>query len=116
MALSLSSVPAMLARVASSREVAFGAYFLPPNAVREALVSAAGRGAQVAVTLQADPYRNPHGARFNADAARALRAAGARVTLLPSASAPFHVKAAVCDGVAFLDDRNWTARGPEIVV
>jgi hypothetical protein len=38
------------------------------------------------------------------------------VSLLPSDRAPFHLKAAVCDGVAYLDDRNWTKRGPEIVV
>jgi phosphatidylserine/phosphatidylglycerophosphate/cardiolipin synthase-like enzyme len=115
-AVSLSSVPALLARVASARDVAFGAYFLPPSAVRDALVAAARRGAHVAVTLQADPYRNPHGARLNRDAARALRHAGAHVTLLRSDTVPFHLKAAVCDGAAYLDDRNWTKRGPETVV
>jgi hypothetical protein len=115
-AVSISSVPALLARIASARDVAFGAYFLPHNAVRDALASAARRGAHVAVTLQADPYRNPHGARFNRDAARALRAAGAQVTLLRSDTVPFHLKAAVCDGAAYLDDRNWTKRGPETVV
>ncbi len=35
---------------------------------------------------------------------------------MPSTRAPFHLKAAVCDGVAYLDDRNWTARGPEMVI
>lgn len=84
--------------------------------MRDALAGAAQRGAHVAVTLQADPYRNPFGARCNADAARLLHDAGAAVTLLPSDRAPFHLKAAVCDGVAYLDDRNWTLRGPEIVV
>jgi hypothetical protein len=114
--LSLSSVPDVIARIGSARNVAFGSYFLPHGAMREALTAAARRGAHVAVTLQADPYRNPFGRRCNADAARALRAAGARVSLLPSEHAPFHLKAAVCDGVAYLDDRNWTKRGPEIVV
>ena len=84
--------------------------------MRDTLIAAARRGARVAVTLQADPYRNPFGARCNAAAARALRSAGATVTLLPSARVPFHLKAAVCDGVAYLDDRNWTKRGPETVV
>ena len=116
MTLSLSSVPDVLTRIASANDVAFGSYFLPRGAVRDALLGAARRGAHVAVTLQADPYRNPFGGRCNADAARALRAAGADVSLLPSDSAPFHLKAAVCDGVAYLDDRNWTKRGPEIVV
>jgi hypothetical protein len=114
--LSLSSVPDVLARIGSAHDVAFGSYFLPHGAVRDALTGAARRGAHVAVTLQADPYRNPFGARCNAQAARSLRAAGADVSLLPSDTAPFHLKAAVCDGVAYLDDRNWTKRGPEIVV
>ena len=84
--------------------------------MRDALVAAARRGAHVAVTLQADPYRNSFGARCNAEAEPVLLGAGAAVTLLPSDRAPFHLKAAVCDGVAYLDDRNWTMRGPEIVV
>ena len=116
MTLSLSSVPDVLTRIGSARDVAFGSYFLPHGAMREALIAAALRGAHVSVTLQADPYRNPFGARCNAQAARILRHAGAAVSLLPSDRAPFHVKAAVCDGVAYLDDRNWTKRGPEIVV
>jgi phosphatidylserine/phosphatidylglycerophosphate/cardiolipin synthase-like enzyme len=106
----------MLARIGSARDIAFGAYLLPHGPVRDALVAAAQRGAHVAVTLQADPYRNRFGARGNAESARVLRAAGASVTLLESAATPFHIKAAACDGVAFLDDRNWTLRGPEIVV
>lgn len=117
MALSLSSVPRVLAHVARARDVAFGAYFLPPqSAAAGALLDAARGGAHVAVTLQADPYRNSYGARGNAAVARELRAAGAEVRLLPSDQAPFHLKAAVCDGVAYLDDRNWTKRGPEIVL
>jgi hypothetical protein len=115
-ALSLSSVAAVRDHVGSARDVAFGSYFLPRGPMRDSLLAAAQRGAHVAVTLQADPYRNPFGARCNADAARELRAAGASVTLLPSDRAPFHLKAAVCDGVAYLDDRNWTQRGPEIVL
>lgn len=116
MAVSLSSVPAALANVRAARDIAFGTYFLPPGAMREALISAARDGAHVAVTLQRDPYRNPYGERANAEAARAIRAAGGEVTLLPSDVTPFHLKAAVCDGVAYLDDRNWTKRGPEIVL
>jgi hypothetical protein len=112
----LSSVSAVVDRVGSARDVALGTYFLPHGAMRDALVAAARRGAHVSVTLQADPYRNPYGAQCNADAARELRGAGASVTLLPSDRAPFHLKAAVCDGVTYLDDRNWTKRGPETVV
>jgi hypothetical protein len=113
---SLSSVPDVLARIGGAHDVAFGSYFLGRGSVRDALAGAARRGAHVALTLQADPYRNPYGARANADTARVLRQAGASVSLLPRDVAPFHLKAAVCDGVAYLDDRNFTARGPEIVV
>jgi hypothetical protein len=115
-ALALSSVRAVLARIATAHDVAFGSYVLPRGAVRDALAAAASRGAHVAVTLQADPYRNPFGARANAQAARLLAKAGAAVLMLPRDRAPFHLKAALCDGVAYLDDRNWTKRGPETVV
>jgi hypothetical protein len=116
-ALSLSSVPAVLARIASAHDIAFGSYFLTRGPVREALAAAARRGAHVAVTLQADPYRGSgNRAPDNAAAARELRRAGAQVSLLRRETTPFHLKAAVCDGVAYLDDRNWTQRGPEIVV
>jgi nucleotide-binding universal stress UspA family protein len=114
--LSLSSVPDVIARIGVARDVAFGSYFLPRGPMREALVGAARRGAHVAVTLQADPYRNPDGKRDNREVSRLLSAAGAEVTLLRSARVPFHLKAVVCDGVAFLDDRNWTAHGPEMVI
>lgn len=116
MALSLSSVRDVIGRIGGAHDVAFGSYLLPPGAMRDALLSAAQRGAHVAVTLQADPYRNPAGRRNNRAAARLLANAGADVTLLRSEKTPFHLKAAICDGVAYLDDRNWTKRGPEIVV
>lgn len=112
----MSSVADAVARIGVSRDVAFGAYLLPPGPMRDALAGAAARGAHVTVTLQADPYRNPAGKRDNRQAARLLEKAGAEVTLLPSERAPFHLKAVVCDGVAYLDDRNWTAHGPELVV
>ena len=107
----------MLARVSAARDVDFGSYILPPNAMRDALVAAARRGAHVAVTLQADPFCDRGGvlARVNAGSASLLREAGASVTLLPSAQVPFHLKAAVCDGVAYLDDRNWPKAGDTVV-
>src|ERR1700727_3061578 len=108
----LSSVRDVVARIGSARDVAFGSYVLAPGAMRDALLGAARRGAAGAVTLKADPYRNPDGRRDNRAAVRLLEAAGAGVTLLRSARAPFHLQAAVCDGVAYLDDRNWTKRGP----
>jgi hypothetical protein len=115
--LSLSTVPDVLARIATAHDVAFGSYFLTRGPMRNALVAAARGGAHVAVTLQADPYRGSgERARDTAASARALRRAGAEVTLFAREQVPFHLKAAVCDGVAYLDDRNWTQRGPETVI
>lgn len=117
MAISLSSVDAVAARIRRAQRVEFGAYVLHPGRIERALTAAAQHGARVHVTLQRDPYRGGPGERHaNRDAARALRAAGATVSLLDRAHAPFHLKAAVCDGTAFLDDRNWPADEREIVI
>lgn len=108
MGIALSSAAAAAAHVRAAHTVAFGAYILKPGAMRDALVAAARSGANVTVTLQADPYDDDGTLKeMNADAARALRAAGAHVALVEHEREPFHLKAAVCDGVAFLDDRNW---------
>jgi phosphatidylserine/phosphatidylglycerophosphate/cardiolipin synthase-like enzyme len=116
--ISISSSADVLARVGSARDVSFGAYILFGGPMRDALEAAARRGAHVAVTLQADPFCDRGGvlAAANAASAAELRGAGARVTLVPSARVAFHLKAAVCDGVAYLDDRNWPARGGDTVV
>jgi hypothetical protein len=83
----------------------------------DALVEAAHRGARVDVTLQRNPYRGGAAERLaNRRAAQTLRAAGATVTLRDRERQPFHLKAAVCDGVAYLCDRNWPADGRELVV
>ena len=118
MSISISSSTDVLARIGQAHDVAFGAYILPKGPMRDALAAAARRGARVAVTLQADPFLDSSGTlgRMNASGAAALRGAGARVTLLPSAQVAFHLKAAVCDGVAYLDDRNWPAHGGDTVV
>ena len=117
-AVSLSSVADARSRIGAAHDIAFGSYFLGPGAMRDALTAASRRGAHVAVTLQADPYRDDSGERehASADSATILRDAGAEVTLLPRERAPFHLKALVCDAVAYLDDRNWTLRGPETVL
>lgn len=107
----------MLARIGTARDVAFGTYFLGAGRVRNALIDAAQHGASVSVTMQDVPYRDDGSrAALTLASAQALRDAGATVTLLPRESAPFHLKAAVCDGVAFLDDRNWSRDGREMVV
>jgi phosphatidylserine/phosphatidylglycerophosphate/cardiolipin synthase-like enzyme len=93
------------------------AYILPPGAVRAALVAAAGRGAAVRVRLAAEPFHDARGAlhRANAAAVQALRAAGADAALAEPAAAPLHLKAAVVDGVAWLDDRNWAGAQSTVI-
>jgi hypothetical protein len=116
-AISLSSVDAVASRIRRAQRVDFGAYVLHPGDIERALTAAAEHGARVHVILQRDPYRGGAGERhLNRDAARVLRAAGATVTLLDRHRMPFHLKAAVCDGTAFLDDRNWAADEREIVL
>lgn len=117
MTVSVSSVADVRARIARAHDVAFGTYFLGAGPMRDALAAAARRGAHVEVTMQDAPYRDD-GSRekLTLASAQALRAAGAQVTLLPRETAPFHLKAAVCDGVAFLDDRNWARDEREVVV
>jgi hypothetical protein len=115
----LSSVAALTAEIAAARHVAFGAYVLGSGPVRAALVSAAQHGADVDVVLPRAPWPDPAGdvARTNAAAAGALRGAGAHVRWArPDPHTTFHLKAAVCDGVAYLDDRNWTRSGADLVV
>ena len=117
MAVTLSSVSTAVAAVRAARDVRFGALVLAAGPMRDALIAAAAGGAHVEVTLQRDPYRGGPGERAtNRRAARALRAAGATVFLRDRAGEPAHLKAAVCDGVAYLCDRNWAAGGDELVV
>jgi|SRR5579884_59048 len=119
MGLMLSSVGAMLARMRTARDVELGTYFLRPGRVTEALLEAAKRGAHVRVAAQHDPYGGDAAdarPQANDAIARELRAAGAEVTLFERDATPFHLKAAVCDGEAFLDDRNWTGSGKDLVL
>lgn len=116
MSITLSSVPQVLARIGTAHDVDLGAYFLPSGEMRDALDAAARRGAHVAVSLQRNPYPATQLERVNASAARELRDAGAEVRLFDRDVVRFHCKAAVCDGVAYLDDRNWARSGGEVVL
>ena len=120
MGTTLSSVSAVATRITGARQVALGGYLLPSGPVRDALIAAAAhKGARVDVVLPRAPWPDPRGtlARMNAETARELRAAGVHVRLVPADDhTTFHLKAAVCDGVAYLDDRNWTHSGHDLVV
>ena len=113
----LSSTEAMLASLAHAKRATFSAYTVRPGAVLAGLEAAARAGTALDVTLDAKPYADSDGrlAAANAAAAKALRAAGAEVRLAP-ADRPVHLKGAVIDGEAFLDDRNWADDGAETVV
>ncbi len=101
-----------------AREVALCSYTLRPGAVLGALVAAAQRGAAVSVRLERDPLDDAAGTlhRANAAAIDALRAAGASAQLTAPGEPVLHLKAAVVDGTAWLDDRNWAGGGAERVL
>ncbi len=119
---SLAAPGELLAAIATAKSVALCAYVLPPgNAVARALEAAADRGASVSVTLDDSPY---FGARWkdapapdpNLGSAAALRAHGVTVRLSQPPEPSMHLKAAVIDGRAFLDDRNWATSGHSTIV
>lgn len=116
--ITLSAVPVFAAELARARTVDLSTYTLRAGAVRDALVGAARSGATVRVRLERDPLDGGGQAlhRANAEAVAALTAAGADAELTGTDEPVLHMKAAVVDGVAWLDDRNWVGRGRETVV
>lgn len=119
--MSLTLVPrsAFEAALAAASDIALGSYTLAPEGpIARALEAAADRGARVNVRLDGHPTFGHAGSGdgFAQTVVRDLTAHGVRVeTTLPS-EPPAHLKAAVVDGVAYLDDRNWTSRGEEAIV
>ncbi len=115
--IALSSGPAFCAAVKIARTVDFTAYILQPGAAREALIAAAHSGAAVRVRLERDPLDDATGSlhRANADSIRVLLSAGVDAAMRGAGEPAVHIKAAVVDGVAWLDDRNWTG-GRETIV
>jgi hypothetical protein len=116
--LALSSVAAFTACLAGAKSVDFASYTLHPGPVRSALVEAARAGAGVRVRLEGRPLDDAAGTlrAANLDSVAVLAAAGADAALTPAGSPELHLKAAVVDGVAWLDDRNWTGDVHETVV
>jgi PLD-like domain len=117
---SLASTAAMVSSLQSAHDVTFSSYFLKPGPVEEALVAAARRrGVRVHARLEATLYGGS--SRMTAQTRSAfkslqkvhadVRAVHARDTDGPA----LHIKAAVCDGVAFLDDRNWNMYGDTVL-
>lgn len=105
-----SSTGAMLDALRSAHRVTFSTWFLHDGPVERALVAAAERGARVQVRLDGFLYGGTRAMmEGNRAAVRALRAAGADAKIVHrTGDGPaLHMKAAVCDRVAFLDDCNW---------
>lgn len=118
--ISLSSTPAMLAAMRTAKDITFSAYFLRPGGpVEQVLLDAIKRGAHVTVRLNGYFDNGPKRLLdWNKQAVRDLKRvhADAKMVHLSDKDGPMlHLKAAVCDSVAFLDDRNWTA-GRDIVL
>jgi phosphatidylserine/phosphatidylglycerophosphate/cardiolipin synthase-like enzyme len=117
--ITLSSTAEMLRDLATARNVFFSAYILRPGPVEDALIKAAHeRGTHVHVRLPAAHFHgNSEMALDDRRAIARLQAAGADAALThtPPGEPGTHLKAAVCDGVAFLDDRNWLRAGDTVL-
>jgi hypothetical protein len=118
MSITLASIPAAAAAIARARSVSLTAYTLRDGAIRDALITAARSGADVRVRLERDPLDDGTGSLHaaNDETVARLRAAGADAALTGPGEPVLHMKAAVVDGVAWLDDRNWAGDGPETLV
>ncbi|HKU68625.1 MAG TPA: phospholipase D-like domain-containing protein [Candidatus Baltobacteraceae bacterium] len=110
----------MVSSLKSAQDVTFSSYFLRPGPVENALFAAAARRREhVHVRLEGTLYRGsgemaPEN-RYALERLHALRA-DVRLVHRSDADGPgLHIKAAVCDGVAFLDDRNWNVNGDTVV-
>lgn len=114
-----SSTGAMLDALRAARHVTFSTWFLHDGPVERALVAAAKRGAGVHVRLDGYLYGGTRAMmQANRTAVRTLRAAGADAALVHRTDCDgpdLHLKAAVCDGVAYLDDRNWNGAGDTVL-
>jgi hypothetical protein len=116
--ISLQSVAGFVSALEHARTIALTAYTLRAGSVLDALEAAARRGADVRVRLERDPLDNAAGTLHEANAASlaALRAAGAHAEATEPNEPVLHLKAAVVDGVAWLDDRNWASGGAERIL
>jgi hypothetical protein len=113
--LTVSSRSAFLAGLAGARETALGAYALSPGSLISALEAAAARGARVSVRLAADPHAAPGLSVRNAALVDDLRLHGVDAELAQGPNL-LHLKAAVADGVTFLDDRDWPEGGGDTIL
>jgi hypothetical protein len=118
MSLTVETPAAQVAALAGAHDVALTAYTLRDGIVRDALVAAARRGADVVVRLERDPLDDAAGTlhQANVQSVALLTAAGATASLTGPGEPTLHLKAAVVDGTAWLADRNWAGDGAERVL
>jgi phosphatidylserine/phosphatidylglycerophosphate/cardiolipin synthase-like enzyme len=106
--------------VGRARSILLTAYVLREGRMLDALEAAARRGAAVTVRVEGHPYGDSDGTltQQNASAVAELRALGAdaAVTDADGSGPAMHMKALVCDGVAYLDDRNWPDDGQDTIL
>jgi hypothetical protein len=116
--IALGTAAGFIRTLESARAIALTAYTLREGGVLDALVAAARRGAEVHVRLEGDPLDDAAGTLRTANAASiaALKAAGASAEATGPEEPVLHLKAAVVDGVAWLDDRNWATGGAERIL
>jgi hypothetical protein len=106
--------------IGQAREVELSAWTLKPGVVERALERAGDRGAQVVVHLESRPYadsraRSHRMHQQNVATAAALKRHGVTVAFNSGRRQTLHMKAAVVDGVAYLDERNWANADAAIV-
>jgi hypothetical protein len=116
-----SSLAAVLSAIGSGRRIRLASSLLREGRLVSALESAGDRGASVRVELEGAPYASDPAVRVrlaeaNRDVVRALRAHHVAAHARDAGEAPLHLKAAIVDGVAYLDDRNWPERGGDSIV
>lgn len=116
--IALDSAARFIQTLATAERIDLTAYTLHEGPVLAALIAAARRGAAVNVRLERDPLDDAAGSLHAANLAAlsALRQAGAKAEATKPGEPVLHLKAAVADGVAWLDDRNWPCGGAERLV
>jgi hypothetical protein len=116
--IALDSISGFVSSLKHAGSISLTAYTLRDGRVLKALEDAAARGADVRVRLERDPLDDAAGSLHQANAASiaALRAAGAKAETTQPGEPALHLKAAVVDGVAWLDDRNWASGGAERIL
>ena len=115
MGIALASTADFTAALRAAHRIDFTSYTLHPGTVLGTLDAAARRGADVRVELDGHPLGDKL-RRDNGAAVTELRAAGADARLSGAGEPAVHLKGAIVDGIAWLDDRNWAGTQREQIV